>query len=1177
MSVQEPTFDYCRPTILDEILDGGHKVIDASAGTGKTFTIERIVIELLLTGVARVDQILVVTFTEKATAELRARIRATIEDVMSGRCAGGASSADRRRLGDSERERLKSALFSFHHAPIHTIHSFCHRMLTELAFDSGMRFGLDLTSGRAEFHEALRAELRERLKSDTRIDRLVAEWLSDDTYDALEALLWQAHSQRYLRTAGGLLNQEALTFLINAFDSDALADAFRIAAIRDDARDTALAATRELETIINRAEGSIETLADSLRDFDLDRICNPKSARRTRNEKRPTFPDQMRQKVRAIVDAAQRTEAALAIEQRVVDQLLPPVVARMDARKRERGTLDYEDMLGWLANALDSSRGKPLAATLRDRYRVTLIDEFQDTDQLQWKIFRRVFVDDNASNTLYVIGDPKQAIYGFRGADVHAYLEARAQLSESGAATANLRKNFRSTADVIKMCNLIFDQNAAPPLFNGQIKYDPPAECGRPALRAIIAGGEPVAPVALLKFAPPDERHKFSRRMREAVGRRIADAIRRIVCDAEHAIWIHDDGTEPRKVTARDIFVLTRAGRDGVEISKYLRDAGVPFAFYKQDGLFQTREAAYILDVLRGIDEPGRRSNRLKAWASPFFAVDYSDLARLDDEHNAQPMVDRLFEWRAMAEGERFAELFDALIDRSGLAGRLLLSDRRRELTNYEHLFEILTHAASRRGVSLSELIDLLDAWIAQRATPAGKESDPNIQRVEDDRDAVQIMTIHKSKGLQADVVALYGGFFANNQREPVCVYHCGNERRLAIGKRSQSLHDEELKREQAEEDQRLLYVALTRARARLFLPYIPAGTLKRDINGCYQQLNDRLRVLDGEAQSQTLFTIEIATAPPSESPDKKPKAAKPLDDEAVCRWLASTTEPAFPEQEFTDLRKRHSALITESYTSLQAADSEDFKNSIDVIDAQADNPDLPGGRRVGIFLHEAIERLDFNSFGDMPDFESWMARHEVRDLFANAMRRHGVSDSRWLNRGREIVFNALTSPVALGDTLLESGLHKLPKVSEMEFIYPIPEADHARLGNGPDGSWTVGRGYIKGFIDLVFRYGDLMYFADWKGDLLPSYEPNAVASHVDAHYRLQARIYSVGVLRMLRIHSALDYDAKFGGLLYVFLRGVSRTGNGKSGLYFARPSWDEILTYESELLSSKSQSEQVG
>jgi exodeoxyribonuclease V beta subunit len=1175
MSAQESNIEYYRPAILDEILDGGHKVIDASAGTGKTFTIERIVVELLLTGAAKIDQILVVTFTEKATAELRARIRAAIERVMSGRSAGDARASERRSLGDEERERLKSALFSFHHSPIHTIHSFCHKMLTELAFDSGVRFGLDLASGRREFHESLRAELRERLKSDARVARLVREWLSDEKRDSdgLEDLLWRAHSLRYLRTKAYERNQKALDDLTDAFDAVALVNAFRIAAVKDDARDDAITATRELETIVNRADRSTAGLVDGLTDFDFDRICRPtRTSRRTGK-----FPDDMPDKVRAIIDAAKRVQAAIAIEQRAVDELLPDVVNRMDARKREQGTLDYDDMLAWLADALDGARGKSLAATLRERYRVTLIDEFQDTDELQWKIFRRAFVEGGGGNVVYVIGDPKQAIYGFRGADVHAYLEARLQLSDSGAATVNLRHNFRSTADMIEACNLIFEQSADTPLFTGEIKYDPPAECGRPALQAIAAhgNGNQIAPVTLIKFAPRDERYKFSRRMREAVGLGIANAIRRIIKEPDHAIEIRDERSAPRKVTARDVYILTRTNRDSVEIAKYLGQAGVPFAFYKQDGLFQTREAAYVLDVVKGIEEPGRRSNRLKAWASPFFAVEYADLARLKDDRTTQPMLDRLFEWRALADAGHFADLFDALLHRSGLAERqLLLSEGGRQLTNFEHIFEILTCDASRRGVSLAEIIEKLDDYIAERATPPG--DDPNIQRIENDRDAVQIMTIHKSKGLEADVVALFGGFFANNMSEPVRVFHSGNERRLAIGKAAQALADGQIRTERAEEDQRLLYVALTRARAKLILPCVPTGTLNRnrDLTGSYKPLNERLRTLEQKSRLEGLLVTEIANSPFTDSENEEEPIVQALDENALRDWLESTSRPIVREGEFTDLGAKHRGLIIESYTSLQAAEPDDFKTSVDAIDARGNKLDLPGGRRVGIFLHEAIEKLDFKSFGDAPDLQSWMARDDVRELFAKAMRRHGVADPRWLDRGREIVFNTLTSRVALAETILEGGLFRLDGVREMEFAYPIPERHDTLRGNGPDGSWRVERGYIKGFIDFVFRRGKLMYFADWKGDLLPSYEPDAVARHVQRHYKLQARIYSVGVVRLLAIHDESEYDSKFGGLLYVFLRGISRTGDGKTGFYFERPSWNEIVSYGSELMNHDNESE---
>jgi exodeoxyribonuclease V beta subunit len=1146
-------FEYHRPAILDEILDHRLKVIEASAGTGKTFTLEHLVVELLRTGVASLDQILVVTFTEKATAELRARIRATVEAMLS---ASG--------LADVERQRLKDALFSFHRAPIHTIHSFCHRMLTELAFDSGMRFGIDLASGRLEFHSALRAELRERLKSDVRVQRLIAEWLEERTAKDLEELLWQAQSQRYLRNPGRKLNQQALLDLMNAFDAGALIDAFRIAAITDEAREEAIEATRKIETIINGACGSIPVVGEGLCEVELDLIYAPtKTGRRTGKRK---FPDEMPQRVQTIITAVQVVHAALAVEQRIVDELLFAVVNRMDARKRERGTLDYEDMLLWLADALDGSRGAPLATTLRERYRVTLIDEFQDTDELQWKIFRQVFLEGDCANTVYIVADPKQAIYGFRGADVHAYLEACKQLEKSGAGTVHLRENFRSTGDMIEACNLLFDQKAGAPLFTGQIAYSHPVKCGRPALRAIAADGRPIAPVALIKFQPRHDRYKFSRRMREAIGPRIAHAIREIISEPDRAIEICDEGRPPRKVAARNIFVLTRTNPDSAEIAKHLRRAGVPFAFYKQDGLFQTREAAFILDLLKGIDEPGRRSNRLKAWASPFFKIDYDDLARVDEERSSQPAFDKLFEWRALAEAGRFGDLFDALLHQSGLVERLLLfADGSRELTNYEHIFEILTQQASQHGISLAEIIELLDAYISERATPQGDGS--NVQRVEDARDAVQIMTIHKSKGLEADVVALYGGFFANTVPNPVTVYHLGNERRLAIGKRSQKILKSAIDKEKQEEEQRLLYVALTRARGQLILPYIPEGTLTRDLNGSYEQLNDRLRALDHEDRLNTLFTTDTVDGRSTDGESDR-KADAVLDENALREWLALTAEASLPDGEFADLATTHRGVIIESYTSLQAADPDEFKTSVDAIEARADSVDLQGGRDVGIFLHEAIEKLDFKSFGDDPKLESWMARDDVRELFVGAMRRHGVNDPRWLDRGREMVFNALTSPIALGPKLYESGLHRLPEVREMEFAYPIREKDQARLGAGPHGTWTVGRGYIRGFIDMVFERDKLMYFADWKGDLLPSYEPFAVARHVDRHYRLQARIYSLGVVRLLAIDTERDYDAKFGGLLYVFLRGVSRTGDGTAGLYFARPSWNEIVSYESELLS---------
>jgi exodeoxyribonuclease V beta subunit len=271
-----------------------------------------------------------------------------------------------------------------------------------------------------------------------------------------------------------------------------------------------------------------------------------------------------------------------------------------------------------------------------------------------------------------------------------------------------------------------------------------------------------------------------------------------------------------------------------------------------------------------------------------------------------------------------------------------------------------------------------------------------------------------------------------------------------------------------------------------------------------------------------------------------------------------------------------HASLKVWSYTSIQHSrdaaepfDAEEFRTAMDSLEARTGAVDLPGGRAVGIFLHEVIEKLDFESFGDIPNLKSWAEREDVRELFAKTMRRSGVTDSRWMTRGPEVVFNALTSRIALGENALEHGLYQLRNVREMEFTYPIPERHHRLLASAGDGAWVVERGYVKGYIDLVFQHADSIYFADWKGDLLPSYDPAAVTGHVDRHYGLQASIYALGIIRLLGIDTESDYNHRFGGLLYVFLRGVSPTGDGKSGLYFARPSWREIVSYESALMTT--------
>jgi len=509
------------------------------------------------------------------------------------------------------------------------------------------------------------------------------------------------------------------------------------------------------------------------------------------------------------------------------------------------------------------------------------------------------------------------------------------------------------------------------------------------------------------------------------------------------------------------------------------------------------------------------------------------------------------------------------MLHRSGLVDReLLLSDSERELTNYLHIFEILLEKAVAQKLALGELIELLENYIAQRALPGGLDSD--VQRLEGERQAVQIMTVHRSKGLEADVVFLFGGTSNSGNRDPVCVFHDESGRRVAIGRDQKTEAKMELTREEREEDERLLYVALTRARVKLYLPFFPENSLKA-FYGYYKHLNNRLCTLiesDRNGVVAELFDIEEVR----ESSASVEVANADIKD-ALANWvppagLLDDMHDDDARKVFDDMRERHASLQVLSYTAIRSElELEDFKTSVDAIDPP-DIVDLPGGRDVGIFLHEAIEKLDLKSFGEKQDEKNWMARIDVRDLFAATMRRHGVRNPRWLDRGREIVFRSLTSPIAIGAAVLAGGLHVTSGVREMEFTYPIPEAHHRMLGSSGAGAWRVERGYLKGFIDYIFQHEGKTYFADWKSDLLPSYESSAVTEHVQLHYSLQAQIYSVGVVRMLGIRSERDYE-RFGGLLYVFLRGVGLNGDHTSGIYFTRPTWDEIVSYESRLIAT--------
>jgi exodeoxyribonuclease V beta subunit len=1215
---------YAIPQALAALDPGRHQVVEASAGTGKTYLIEHRVVDLLLSTSTPIEQILVVTFTEKATAELRFRVRRLIEQVEGTREHTAGPDEPHWIIDAEARHKLTDALLGFDRASIHTIHAFCQRVITENAFSSRRLFAQTQVAGEAAFSEAFKAALREELAREEGHKRYLAAWYrSGRSVEDLEKLLYRCANQNGT--------------LVPDFDEQATASRLRAAAAEmpavDD--DTMLAALKQAgvrgastRAVLRRLAALRSCLDRFALENDVgDFLATFEAADRAVTSTR----ERLLAYVAAQVESADIDDANLAATRDVVldldrtivplaaavaQRFLPPVRTRLEADKNRRGQFDFQDMLRLVWESLDADTSSDVCQRLRERYRYALIDEFQDTDELQWKIFRRIYLE-SGDNKLCIIGDPKQAIYGFRGADVHTYLEARRQVQEQDGQVTNLIDNYRSTDALVRAYNEIFSGR----YFTGEIRYDHPVRAAT-ELVAHDSRGRAIMPVRVLHVKPEHGKLR-AETMRQALLGRMAAEIRHLLFEPAGALVVGPPG-EPAPVVAGDIFVLTRTTAESNEVAERLRQAGVPCAIYKQEGLLQTREAREVRDLLGGIAEPRNRSARFQAWTTRFFGASLSDLPHLAELPEAHPFVARLYEWKTLAERLEYEKLFSSILDQSGIVEReLFLETSERALTNFLHIFELLLEEVMRSRCELHELVQRMERWITDTADDPQAE-ERNIQRMESEDSAVQVMTVHRSKGLEAKVVFLYGGF-GRMPGDEVQVYHDGGERLVHVGHAHRDVV-EAVKRESESEDQRLYYVGITRAVARVYLPYVDPDDY--EVSGAYVQVNRRLedivqRVRSGDRNLGALFDIErIVTGTPVAPP---PRARAHI----LRQWRPPERllDPAPPAIDYAQACAERAGFVVTSYSGMKGAgpgstalsalaaapqvedgeadelpgapgavrgegeggagedersgrpalaaarSSMSFKVDEVATGVRAGEDELPGGAQSGVFLHSILEHMPFESAAGDIDFETWRNLPEIARLFMDAMLRHG-RDPQHLLYTQAAIFRCLTTPLRVGRKLVP-GLASCERVvRELEFLYPIPTRAGARAQRASGTSWgndgiRLERGYIKGFIDLVFGFQGRAYLVDWKSDILTDYSGRSVARHVYRSYQLQAQLYSLALAKMLEIENDTQYKRRFGGLLYCFIRGMGGPLDDEGrqpAVYYARPTFDALVAFERDL-----------
>ncbi len=1139
-----------RPDVLASIPVTGHVVLEASAGTGKTYALEHLVVDLLLDRGIPIERMLVVTFTEKATEELRERVRGKLRQLAAGQAPPPVDGGAAWRLDEASRRELASAVARFDAATLSTIHGFCQRVLTEHSFAHRRLFEQRLVDGRETFARAFRSVLAHELGSSGALREPLLDWLrGGGTLERLQELVAESLRQRGTLTPRwqpAALREASRAFVADCDDA-LLARTLLAAGVAPRARDEhdprALIATF-LDA------GDPVTFAAALRSWGRDK---PRG--------KPAHWVALQQGLAALEatgDAAAR-RAREALDD-LGDLAAPPLAALVGGlraavgewlrhHKLSLGLYDFDDMLLHVRDALCGPHADAgMLAALRERWEVALIDEFQDTDEVQWDIFRTLFFASGGGHRLFLIGDPKQAIYGFRNADVQTYVAARRQVLAAGGTLVPLTANYRSTPALIAACNLIFGGD----FFSGDMAEPVQAVPGDSSLAACDGDGQALAPVVVVRLRQEGAAPGV------ALGRAgfatfVATEARRLVASGA---WFAAAGEE-RPLRYGDLMVLTRTRAAAKEVADALRAAGVPHMLYGQDGLLATAEAQHVGRLLAALAAPEDVPARLAAWLTPFFAVPLADLAACRELPETHPLPARLLAWAELAERRQYPALFRSLLRDSGLVRRLLFAHQgERELTDYQHVFDLLLAEAQRSPADVGELALRLRSWIGGRSAPPGLESD--VQRLEAERDAVQLLTMHKAKGLQAPVVFVAGlGGGAQVTHESLRVYHQHGERRLHLGRDPVGEVATAIAAEERQDMERLYYVALTRARCRL---YLPAASGRRD--SPWRLVEDRIEeaVANGavgfELCEVECVVAESERAAPAITWTPDPTLLAPAPD-ARARLAA--------------LRRRRAGRILTSYTRIRrgAAAGEEG----DLAEEAAPPPlppapgELPGGRGSGIFLHRLLEELDPATLRAASDAVAWQARPEVAATARRVAAELAIPETAILAACR-LVWGAMRTPLRLPGLDLPLGLSQADRRAvEMELVFPIPEAWQPRLGEpvakGGAAPFRAGRGFVQGVVDLVFEHQGRTYFVDWKSDRLPSWGAGALAVHVADAYALQAQLYALGVLRLLAIRDAADHSRRFGGLLYCFLRGM---GNDGEGVHFARPRWEELCAWEAEL-----------
>ncbi|MFP4263714.1 MAG: exodeoxyribonuclease V subunit beta [Halomonas sp.] len=1246
----------------------GSRLIEASAGTGKTFTIALLYVRLVLGPRDAADtesfpraltppEILVVTFTNAATRELRDRIRARLveaaeafleeadrqdeapgkapsmtRDLFDKPTVDNADLVDKSpadpllALRDSyprERwpacaRRLQLAAEWMDEAAVSTIHSWCHRMLREHAFESGSLFSLEMNLDPSElelevardywrsFYYALDAEALavvtrywetpDALVEDVRRLQGDADLLPDAPPPAGALASMQAERERLLAELKAPW-PAWLDELAERLEAAAAAKAFDQRRLNSRSRADWLAKLRDWAQ-------DPELTAPALTDAAWKRLTPGGMAEIWKAGEPLDHPA-----LHALAELPERLEALPDARA----DLLAHAVRWMGERRRRvqqrRAELGPDDLLERLDGAFAGAAGEALAARVRRQFPVALVDEFQDTDPVQYRLFDHVYrlaeaPDPEAPSGILLIGDPKQAIYAFRGADIHTYLQAR---RDTAGRHVTLGTNFRSASAMVEAVNRVFRFAETHPAGRGAFLFKTPeGDNPVPFLPVKAKGrkdsltrdGEPLPAMTLWHLEPgSDAAEGLSKGAYfDEMAARCATAMAELLREGQARRTGFSEPDKPfRPLAPSDLAVLVNNATEAKAIRGALLERGIRSVYLSdKEGVFETPAALELEVWLAACAEPDSERRLHAALAQPSLGLTLADLDAL--QHDELAWEERVLQFRAYHrqwQRQGVLPMLHRLLADFAVPTRLLRSaSGERHLTDLLHLGELLQEASAELDGEHALLRHLGEA----RAHPPA-QADTHRLRLESDADLVQVITIHKSKGLEYPLVFLpfICAFREKKAGDLPLTWH--DER----GRRHLSLEpdDDALARaddERLGEDLRKLYVALTRARHATWLGLAPLKGLERSAIGqvltagaalsppATQGLLDALFPL-AQGAAETALRVEPAPEPndlmvPPETRDEALREAlTPARRAREHWWIASYSALRLGgeriggerigggEEEPALLEDPETALFAEPETALEATAREMHDEPSDPAQAILPVSDgslhrFPRGPAAGTFLHGLLEWAGAEGFARLAAESERLDDTLARRANLRGWRERIPALQAWL---RALLESELPVPSLPEGEVAPLRLDRLAGERyrvEMEFWFSARRVDTARL-DALVSAHTLGgierpalardrlNGMLKGFIDLVVEHEGRFYVLDWKSNFLgrddEAYSEAAMAAAVrEKRYDLQYCLYLLALHRLLQARLPdYDIDRHLGGALYVFLRGLHAPSRG--------------------------------